>query len=646
MVTPNWFDKSLVGGRTVGSALADSWLPPGQTGIMIPYYFYPNNPYSDATVAQLLGLIRQYRGQVPVIVIINAGNGPGVVTDGNYTAFIRVLQAAGAKVAGYVSTDYGARAESAVQADVDLWLTLYPNPKIDTIFYDEQTYDLGVGNANVLLYERYTSYCHARGLAPVIANPGTNQQGAYFATRTADIIVTVESGTWPTETDLRGNFVGGHTDYSTALRAALIYGQATMTVADVRTLAKYVRWVYITHDALSPNPWDSLSTHLGDLFAVLASQNSTDAYLLARANHTGTQAISTVASLQTSLDAKAPLASPTFTGTVTAPTLTVTGTATAGAFSGPLTGAVTGNASTATTLQTSRLINGVAFNGSASITVTANTPNTLTRGAYLTGSNFTGSAATTWAVDADSANVASKIVARDASGNFSAGTITAALTGNASTATSAATLTTPRNINGVSFNGSANITVTANTPNTLTRGTYLTGADFNGSAASTWAVDATNLNTASKIVARDASGNFAAGTITANLTGNVTGNVTGNLGGSTVTASGTVTAARFVTTAGATLTIAAGVVTATNGLHTIDTEAAAATDDLDTINGGVAGMVLILRAGSSTRDVVCKDGTGNLRLAGDFTLTHTDDRLVLLSDGVNWFELSRADNNL
>jgi hypothetical protein len=59
-------------------------------------------------------------------------------------------------------------------------------------------------------------------------------------------------------------------------------------------------------------------------------------------------------------------------------------------------------------------------------------------------------------VDATNANTASKVVARDASGNFSAGTITAALTGNASTAT---TLQTARTINGVSFNGSADITV-------------------------------------------------------------------------------------------------------------------------------------------------------------------------------------------
>lgn len=44
---------------------------------------------------------------------------------------------------------------------------------------------------------------------------------------------------------------------------------------------------------------------------------------------------------------------------------------------------------------------------------------------------------------------------------------------------------------------------------------------------------ATNLNTVSTLVLRDASGNFSAGTITANLTGNVTGNVTGSSGSCT-----------------------------------------------------------------------------------------------------------------
>lgn len=49
-------------------------------------------------------------------------------------------------------------------------------------------------------------------------------------------------------------------------------------------------------------------------------------------------------------------------------------------------------------------------------------------------------------------------------------------TGNAATATA---LQTARTINGVSFNGTANITVTANTPNSLT----INGTPFNGSSA-------------------------------------------------------------------------------------------------------------------------------------------------------------------
>jgi hypothetical protein len=92
--------------------------------------------------------------------------------------------------------------------------------------------------------------------------------------------------------------------------------------------------------------------------------------------------------------------------------------------------------------------------------------------------------------------------------------------GNASTATRFANAV---NINGVAFNGSLPITITSNTTNTLTRGSYLTGSNFDGSAATTWAVDATTTNTASKVVARDASGNFSAGTITANLIGIITG---------------------------------------------------------------------------------------------------------------------------
>jgi hypothetical protein len=62
---------------------------------------------------------------------------------------------------------------------------------------------------------------------------------------------------------------------------------------------------------------------------------------------------------------------------------------------------------------------------------------------------------------------------------------------SAKSVASAAILTTARTINGVSFNGSAAITVTANTTNALTIGTGLSGTSFNGGSAVTVAIDST-----------------------------------------------------------------------------------------------------------------------------------------------------------
>jgi hypothetical protein len=68
------------------------------------------------------------------------------------------------------------------------------------------------------------------------------------------------------------------------------------------------------------------------------------------------------------------------------------------------------------------------------------------------------------ATTAASANTGNAIVARDASGNFSASTITASLSGNAATATK---LATARTINGVAFDGSATITIATGVSGTV-----------------------------------------------------------------------------------------------------------------------------------------------------------------------------------
>jgi len=94
------------------------------------------------------------------------------------------------------------------------------------------------------------------------------------------------------------------------------------------------------------------------------------------------------------------------------------------------------------------------------------------------------------------------------------------------------------------------------------------------------------------------------------------------------------------------LTIATGAITPTKTFLRIDTEASAATDDLDTITSThfIEGDLVVLSAKDSARTVVAKDGTGNLKLAGDFSLDNTEDRLVLQFDGVSFIEWTRSNN--
>ena len=99
--------------------------------------------------------------------------------------------------------------------------------------------------------------------------------------------------------------------------------------------------------------------------------------------------------------------------------------------------------------------------------------------------------------------------------------------GNADTATE---LQNVRMINGTGFDGSRDITITANTTQPLRSGDYLIGSDFNGSNDITWDVNATSSNSIGTLVARNSAGGFAAGLITADLAGDVTGNVTATTG--------------------------------------------------------------------------------------------------------------------
>lgn len=187
---------------------------------------------------------------------------------------------------------------------------------------------------------------------------------------------------------------------------------------------------------------------------------------------------------------------------------------------------ITGNSATATALQTARTINGTSFDGTANITVqvpistgvtglgtnvatflaTPSSSNLISAMTDETGTGsivFSGSPTFTGTVTlptGSTSNAPLKFVSGTNTTAVVAGAMefdgtnllfspsttrkTIAFTDSNITG-SAATLTTARTINGVSFNGSGNITITAANPNALTIGTGLSGTSYDGSSAVT-----------------------------------------------------------------------------------------------------------------------------------------------------------------
>lgn len=96
------------------------------------------------------------------------------------------------------------------------------------------------------------------------------------------------------------------------------------------------------------------------------------------------------------------------------------------------------------------------------------------------------------------------------------------------------------------------------------------------------------------------------------------------------------------------LTISSGAITVSKSTHRVDTQAAASSDNLDTIHGGVDGMTLVLRTVDSGRDVIVKHNTGNIKLGvgGSVSLTSNIKSITLMYcadvGAGSWLELARA----
>jgi hypothetical protein len=406
----------------------------------------------------------------------------------------------------------------------------------------QQSYNNG---AQIITNSTSGAFDIRRGTAADTDNVVVLQNGAGTPVLTINGAGTITSGTWSGTAISVANGGTGTTTASGALinlGAEASANKSTDLSADANSLVKYPS-VKLIKDYV-----DTRVASAGVSDGSITSAKITDATIVsadiaANAGITNAQLANSTTTLgSTTL---------TLGGTVTSVTglssITSTG----------FTGALTGNASTATKLATARAINGVSFDGSGDITIAADA-NTLT-GTTLA-SNVVNSSLTSvgtitsgiWSGTAIANNklansaltIGSTNIALGATTSSLAGlsTVTAtnftgALTGNASTATK---LATARAINGVSFDGSGDITI-ASDANTLT-GTTLASNVVNSSLTSVgtitsgiWSGTAiANSNLANSSLTLGTT-NIALGATTSSLAGlstvtatNFTGALTGN----------------------------------------------------------------------------------------------------------------------
>ena len=217
------------------------------------------------------------------------------------------------------------------------------------------------------------------------------------------------------------------------------------------------------------------------------------------------------------------------TGTITGGNLVTGGTLSVG-------GTTTAATINATTISASGNITGGNLLTGGLISSTGNITGGNVLGTRVSGTNgdFTNVSGNGSALTALTAtNIASGTLAqaRLANASLTVNGVSIALGGSGTvTATATGTLTIGTGLGGTSYNGSTGVTITNTGVLSLANGGGITASVSTG--AVTLGSTATNNNTAGAIVARDGSGNFSAGTITASLSGTATNatNVTGTSG--------------------------------------------------------------------------------------------------------------------
>ena len=118
----------------------------------------------------------QSADRASIVAIVNPASGPGTAINTDYAKIVQQADAAGVRLIGYVSTQYGKRASGDVKRDMDRWVAFYP--EINGFFFDEQASN----ESHLKYYHDLFEYAAQKiSQATIFANPGTECARGFFS---------------------------------------------------------------------------------------------------------------------------------------------------------------------------------------------------------------------------------------------------------------------------------------------------------------------------------------------------------------------------------------------------------------------------------------------------------------------------------
>jgi hypothetical protein len=223
------------------------------TGVYVPLYVYP----SGAGMRDYETVVRAKLAHpgVPIVVAINPSSGAGDAVDANYERASGMLRGAGITVLGYVYTSWGRRSIGEAASEIRRYALWY---RADGVMIDEFSTDIQMAG----YYRKLRQYAMSLGMTFVMGNPGTDIPPQYVGT--VDNFIIYENAGLPDSKRLGG----WHKGHGKENWSCCSYGVSALDEKTIRGTSKHVGLMYVTDDGL-PNPYDSLSSHLEKMMAVL-----------------------------------------------------------------------------------------------------------------------------------------------------------------------------------------------------------------------------------------------------------------------------------------------------------------------------------------------------------------------------------------